>query len=337
MFDYLVFIGRFQPFHLGHSAIVSAALANSKKLIMLIGSANKPRSPRNPFTFDERVEMIKSSVAEKNRDRVICLPLEDIVYNDTLWVKKVQEAVASVAPAGSRVGLIGHKKDNSSYYLSLFPTWQSIAMDNVQGIDGTEIRKGYLLDKQGYSLSIPSAVQKFLYQFKSTNAYEVLCSEAGFIQQYKQEWANSPYPPTFVTVDAVVVQAGHVLLIQRKSAPGRGLWALPGGFIGQRETLLDACVRELYEETRIKVPELVLRGSLKSSKTYDDPNRSERGRTITTAFRFDIKPDPRSNDVKLPKVRGSDDAEAAFWVPLAEVNPSMMYEDHYSILIDMIG
>lgn len=333
MFDYLVYIGRFQPFHLGHQAVVRKALEQGKHLIILVGSANVPRSIRNPFTYSERVDFILGECSELETSRITCLPLEDIVYNDTLWVQRVQEAVSSVTPTGASVGLIGHNKDSSSYYLSLFPTWGNVNVDNVNGIDGTDIRQKYLLETNTYEHDVPFGVRTKMGLFKPSADYKLLREEATFIRDYKERWSVAPYTPTFVTVDAVVIQSGHVLLIERKHSPGKGLWALPGGFIGQKETLFDACVRELREETRLKVPEPVIRGSLKATKTYDDPNRSERGRTITTAFRFDLK-----NDVNgLPKVKGSDDAKDAFWVPLSEVDPSKMYEDHYSILVDMIN
>lgn len=333
MFDYLVYIGRFQPFHMGHQAVVRKALEQGKHLIMLIGSANVPRSIRNPFTFEERKEFILDECSELETSRITCLPLEDIVYNDTLWVKRVQETVTSIATPGTTVGLIGHNKDSSSYYLSLFPKWGNVNVDNVDGIDGTIIREKYLLETNTYEHYVPFGIRTKMGLFKTTAAYELLQQEAEFIREYKEQWSVAPYAPTFVTVDAVVVQSGHVLLIERKHMPGKGLWALPGGFVNQKETLIDACVRELREETRLKVPEPVIRGSHKATKTYDDPNRSERGRTITTAFRFDLRNDASG----LPKVKGSDDAKEAFWVPLSEVDPSKMYEDHYSILVDMIN
>ena len=58
-YKYLVFIGRFQPFHCGHKAVIDEALQRADNVIMLIGSANLPRSLRNPFSVDERTAMIK--------------------------------------------------------------------------------------------------------------------------------------------------------------------------------------------------------------------------------------------------------------------------------------
>ena len=109
--------------------------------------------------------------------------------------------------------------------------------------------------------------------------------------------------------------------------PGAGLWALPGGFLDQDETLLDGAIRELKEETKIKVPVPVLKGSIKSQKTFDNPRRSLRGRTITTAFFIDL-----GFSETMPKVKGADDAEVARWVPFKDINPAEVFEDHFAII-----
>ena len=107
--------------------------------------------------------------------------------------------------------------------------------------------------------------------------------------------------------------------------------ALPGGFVNPKERLKDAVIRELREETRIKVPAPVLAGSITKEQIFDDPYRSARGRTITQAFLIELQGD------KLPKVKGGDDAKSAFWVPFAEIKPEMMFEDHYHIIQAMVG
>ena len=60
MHDYLVFIGRFQPFHNAHLRMVRSALARAGRLILLVGTADAPRSSRNPWTFAEREAMIRA-------------------------------------------------------------------------------------------------------------------------------------------------------------------------------------------------------------------------------------------------------------------------------------
>ncbi|MBN6743269.1 NUDIX domain-containing protein, partial [Acidithiobacillus sp. MC6.1] len=93
-----------------------------------------------------------------------------------------------------------------------------------------------------------------------------LVDEYAFLKNYHQQFASYPYPPVFVTVDAVVIHSGHILLVERKAEPGKGLLALPGGFLDQRERIEDGMLRELKEETNIKVPVPVLRGSIRASR-----------------------------------------------------------------------
>ena len=333
-YKYLVFIGRFQPFHNGHKAVIDEALKRSDKVIILIGSANLPRSLRNPFSVAERTAMIEGAYAKDDAARIHCVALDDVLYNDTRWLQYVQASVRSVTnDLRSDIGLIGHSKDSSSYYLSLFPHWASISVPSYHNLSATPIRESYLMGATPTPERTPESTRKVLDKFKATDDYQQLHIEAGFIDKYKKQWASVPYPPTFMTADALVVQSGHILLVERRSMPGRGLWALPGDFVDPKETLFDACIRELREETRLKVPEPVLRGSRHSQHTFDDPYRSARGRTITQAFYLQLKSDAKG----LPKVKGSDDAATAFLLPLAELDAKMMFEDHYAIITKMVG
>jgi len=136
-----------------------------------------------------------------------------------------------------------------------------------------------------------------------------------------------------VTADAVVIQSGHILMIKRRSEPGKGLWALPGGFLNANtdKSVKDAAVRELKEETGIKVPTPVLYGSIHDEKVFDAISRSARGRTITHAFKFVLPDGP------LPKVKGMDDAEKASWIPIGELDSSTCFEDHYELITHFIG
>ena len=350
-FDFLVFIGRFQPFHNGHALVVQRALEQANKLILLIGSAHRPRCTRNPFTYVEREQMIRSTLSAEDNERVIIHPVMDSTYNDDVWISNVRKTVAGIVTAHhvqphreANIGLIGHNKDNTSYYLGLFPTWSSVDVQNRAEMSATDVRDAIFKSDTGrwedYRTSVsenagslvPPEVLKFLNEFVQSDDFKHLRDEYDYIRRYRAGWDDAPYEPMFLTVDAVVVQSGHVLLIERRARPGKGQWALPGGFVSPAETLKESMLRELKEETRIKLPLPVLAGSIKAECIFDDPFRSSRGRTVTHAYFIHLPP-----TTSLPKVKGGDDALHAFWVPLAELNPQQMFEDHYFIIQRMVG
>jgi bifunctional NMN adenylyltransferase/nudix hydrolase len=338
-YDLAVFIGRFQPAHLGHMQVIKLALESAKNVLVLIGSAGEARSHRNPFYFDERVNMIQNHF-EGVASRLIFAPLEDSAYNDMQWVKNVQDLVSGTLDAlqvdesKAKVALIGHSKDNSSYYLNMFPAYSSIEAPNYEGLNSTDIRTRFFSDNANWYFpdQLPESTMHFLRHFVNTTYFAKILEEYQFVEKYKASWAAAPYAPTFVTVDAIVVQSGHIALVRRRAAPGKGLWALPGGFLNPRERIKDAVIRELREETGIKVPDPVLRGSIVAQDVFDDPNRSSRGRTITHAFLIKLKDEPT-----LPKIKGMDDADKARWVPINHVKRDMMFEDHYAIIHNMIA
>lgn len=336
-FDYLVFIGRFQPFHIGHKQVIDTALSMADKVIVLIGSAQQPRTIKNPWTAHERMGMIFDGLDLPKQSRVVAVPVRDHMYNDQKWAAGVVEAVQSIVRVDcvkdAKIGIIGHTKDESSYYLKMFPQWKQVEHSMNEVVSATDLRGIYFEGKNIKFLRglLPEGVYDYLDRFRTTDHYKLLQKEYTFIQSYKKGWEVAPYPPTFITVDAVVVQSGHVLLVQRKAAPGEGLWALPGGFVNQKEKLEDAVLRELREETKLKVPAPVLRGSIRTMRVFDHPDRSLRGRTITNAYLIELSPG------ELPPVKGSDDAKAAKWVPICDVSSEEMFEDHYSIIENLLG
>jgi bifunctional NMN adenylyltransferase/nudix hydrolase len=340
--DYLVFIGRFEPFHNGHAAVARAALSKARKLIVLIGSAGMPRTTKNPWSASERIEMVRAALGAQS-ERVICVPLRDRLYNESLWISDVQRIVAETVKsdggaADARIGMVGQEKDASSYYLHEFPQWRLFEVQHSEALSATELRRYFFEAGDGglrlLKANVPQGVFEMLEAFRANApAYAALAKEYEFLERYRSAWAGAPHPPTFVTVDAVVVHSGHLLLVRRGAEPGKGLWALPGGFVHERESLGDAVLRELKEETRLKLPVPVLRGSLKAREVFDHPDRSLRGRTITHAFHFDFP------GGELPAVKGSDDAAKARWFTLAdafELEPQL-FEDHYHIIEFFLG
>lgn len=339
-YDLIIYIGRFQPPHLAHIKLMEMALDRAKELLVLVGSAVQPRTTKNPWTWQERAEMGKQSLPSDARVRF--LPLHDVLYNDQQWVLNVQSAVEEVATMigadPDKIAIIGHSKDDTSYYLQMFPQWKAIDAPNIDDIHAADIRAAYWMmqpedfdDKIGSKL--PEAIHNYLKAFALRPEYEQLVKEYKFLLNYWSAWEGLRHPVQFITCDAVVIQSGHILLVRRRAEPGRGLWALPGGFVNNNERILDATLRELEEETRIDCPPAVLRGSIRYREVYDHPNRSLRGRTVTHASLIELRAGA------LHHVKGADDADKARWVPLGvfDTMQDQLFEDHYHIVKDLLG
>ena len=331
----VMLIGRFQPLHNAHLEIIKRCTALTDQLVIIAGSARQPRTYKNPFTFEERANMIRRAAGSLNLN-IYVEPNIDTIYNDQAWAVRVQGIHSKYQVLGTKTAIIGHKKDDSSFYLDMFPQWEFINVDEIEPLSAVNIRDLYFRRDGNFNFLksvVPQTTLDFLSQFSKTEEYEQVIREREFVETYKKQYASLPYPPIFVTADAVVIQSGHVLMIKRRSEPGKGLWALPGGFVNANtdKSVEDAAIRELREETGIKVPAPVLRGSIVRSRVFDAVDRSARGRTITHAYHIVLP------DGELPKVKGQDDAEKARWVPIAEVKSEECFEDHYEILSSFLG
>jgi bifunctional NMN adenylyltransferase/nudix hydrolase len=331
----LVLIGRFQPLHNAHLEIIKRATALTDQLVIITGSAKQPRTYKNPFTSDERARMIKAATSGLSM-RVYVEENIDTIYNDQAWAVRVQGIVSKYRILGTKTAVIGHKKDESSFYLDMFPQWEYVDVEEIEPLSAVNIRDLYF--KRDCNMKfirgvVPETTFDFLTAFKETPEYEQIIREREFVETYKKQYASLPYPPIFSTADSVVIQSGHVLMIKRRSEPGKGLWALPGGYVNAYtdKSVEDAAIRELREETMIKVPAPVLRGNIVDNRVFDAVDRSPRGRIITHCFKIVLP------DGELPKVKGSDDAEKARWVPIAEVKSEECFEDHYDMVMWAVG
>lgn len=395
-----VIIGRFQPFHNNHKALLDRAFQIADKVIVLVGSAHAAPSPKNPFSFEDRKAFIRTVYPEtevvleqtatelgagvewvegpvtrgtKFAHRLVILPLRDYFYSDSVWVANVQALTEPYIEEGDSVALMGAYKDSSSYYLNLFPQWEfvpvweqseqlkhmpsgpddipSASPRDLRTLSGSLVRerlfcvraqtdwegkipesdnnkRSFAFQDDWFSRNLPKDVAKFLSNYRTTKEYARMVEEWDAIEQYKESWEGSPFPPMFVTADAVVICSGHVLVVKRGFNPGKGMLAVPGGFVRSNERIRAAAVRELKEETRIKVDKLILDSNIVDSHVFDYPERSLRGRTITHAFHIKLK------DGKLPEVKQGSDAAGAFWLPLMDVGrrEHEFFEDHAHII-----
>jgi bifunctional NMN adenylyltransferase/nudix hydrolase len=342
-----VFIGRFQPVHEAHTEVIRQGLKIAENVLIIIGSAYASCNIKNPFSAEERQTLISLTLTPQEISRVKFEYVRDYYYNEDAWISNVQGCVSKHSSVGDTIALLGSYKDSSSYYLNLFPQYEVVTARGNKSLDATSVRQ-YLFDSGSYSddgwnergngrrLALKSpiehthpATQQWLVDnFIGTDRHHSLIKEAKFIEDYKAKWSTAPFPPTFVTTDCVVIQSGHVLLVKRKFEPGKGLLALPGGFIRGSESIENAAVRELKEETGIRLHVEKLKDAIENNHVFDHPSRSLRGRTITHAYHLILQ------GRELIEVKGNDDAEQAFWMPLMDLGrrEAEFYEDHAHII-----
>ena len=146
------------------------------------------------------------------------------------------------------------------------------------------------------------------------------------LSNYNADAYEKPSVTVDICICTIICNKLKILLIKRKHAPFRGMWAIPGGFleIQKGETLEETAARELKEETcleNIYVEQL---------KTYGDPGRDPRTRVVTVVY-FALIP---YSALKAQVIKAEDDAEEYKWAPLRKL-PKLAF-DHNKILKDLL-
>jgi bifunctional NMN adenylyltransferase/nudix hydrolase len=398
-----VVIGRMQFLHNGHTHLFREAAKKADQLLVLVGSADKAPSPSNPFNYRDREAVILGALGDMFKDSEHLYGVKPLAddYREEQWQLNVMNAVMAYCEdqlpetglniTDADIVLVGHEKDDSSYYLKSFPQWAFYNAPNDRGLNATDFRKelfdqdavkdytflprlytilqgldpkdGAVLsemiqnfvensygliqhfqvdgkytrilrlmpDMTHLKLNSPASMHAFLEDYVKSERYFEMRAESQRYRDDKFAWSMAPYPVTFVTTDAVVTHKSSILMIRRKFNPGKGLWALPGGFLGEKQWIRDSIIRELREETRIAVANDDLLRIMQPIQVFDNPGRSLRGRTITHAARFNLD---HLGLEKRPKVRADDDAEAVRWFTFGEIlkADSELFEDHAEII-----
>lgn len=354
-FTKAVVIGRFEPtMHRGHVNMIHKALETATTVYILIGSANKFPGMKNPITANDREKCIwnilHDEFTSEQRSRIRTRFVNDYKYNDEKWKTEVRCMVNE--QRWDKIAMIGFDKDQDSYWLHEFG-WNHIAVEPVMvnwlgknvPMSSTFIRDHWL--RTGTVLlqeMLPAAALDFLHMFTWTEGMEHTL-EFSRLKEERLHWDKEikkfddyPYKDALhaCCADSVVVCNNHILLIERKFAPGKGALALPGGHKNSNETFRYAALRELEEEVKMKVTPGVLRGSIKGQHLFDDPSRTDVFCKPTVAQYIVLKP---NHDGRLPKIKADDDAKRAIWVPMHEIkrNPGLLFDDHADIINHFTG
>ncbi|QUC64673.1 nicotinamide-nucleotide adenylyltransferase [Nitrosopumilus sp. K4] len=156
-------IGRFQPFHLGHLNALKFALSKVDKLWVGLGSSNKPREKNNPFSAEERKEMILSSIDEYMKERISIYFIPDL-DNHVKWIEKIDTIVPKFDVIFSNDELTNHLYSQRDIQVISIPFLKR------DELSGTNIRDLIISDQKWEHL-VPDGTKNFL---KSTNAKERL-------------------------------------------------------------------------------------------------------------------------------------------------------------------
>ena len=147
-------IGRFQPFHLGHLEALQFALSKVDKLWVGLGSSNKPVEKNNPFTAEQRKEMILSSIDDSMKEKISIYFIPDL-DNHMKWVEKIDTIVPKFDIIFSNDDLTKHLYSKRNIQVL------SIPFLNRESLSGTNIRD-LIIHDQKWDDFVPDGTRNFL-------------------------------------------------------------------------------------------------------------------------------------------------------------------------------
>jgi bifunctional NMN adenylyltransferase/nudix hydrolase len=314
--------------------LLRAALARADRVLVFVTRPFQAPTARHPFGWRVRADMLLASVDGEERARIVFEPVRE--HWDVVRTVKAVQVGLKRHGSGDRVHVAwsGEAPDAED----LPRDWLFEPVGDTDDAGEKRLDALYLADDpqaawRGMEAELAPGVRDVVVPWLSTPEFDRLRDERRQVAHEKQVWSAVPWPVTLVTVDALVHAGGHVLLIQRGRHPGKGLWALPGGFLETGDTVLRSALRELAEETGLPLSPRGMAGHLRGSQVFDHPRRSQRGRIVTHTFFFDLGPG------EPPPVKGGDDAAAADWIPVAQLASleTRLHDDHFEMLDRFLG
>lgn len=159
-------IGRFQPFHLGHLEAFRFALSKVENLWIGIGSSNKPSEKNNPFSADERKEMILSSIDESISNKIQIFFIPDL-DNHSKWI----ENLASIVPDFDVV--FTNDELTQSLYSRLGKKVIPVPFKDREVLSGTNIRNKIMSD-QDWEILVPDGTKTVLKKINANKRLKIL-------------------------------------------------------------------------------------------------------------------------------------------------------------------
>jgi bifunctional NMN adenylyltransferase/nudix hydrolase len=340
-----VFVGSFQPPTKLDVSIAEKLASQSHQVFVVIAVHAGHRDIKNTFSPDQRVEMWHRALASSPlSSRIEVVTASYNPYGEDEWRQNLRAAVRNKIPFNRPLWFSGE-----AWYLQpLKKFWDNKAAlkheaksKSLLSLESADLTTSAYANPVSHHWSarravikkektlFPEPVNQWLAEnYRGSPQHREHLRELESVLKYRKSWAKAPFAPIFSTVDAVVICQKHILLIERDHDPGKGTFALPGGFLDQHEFTVQGSIRELLEETRIAIDPSTLFKTLKCNYVFDFSERSALGRVISHGYLFKVK------SSRLPRVQASDDAAKAFWFPVRDLEKLIpkFFEDHYLII-----
>lgn len=372
-----VYIGRFQPFHKGHKAIVDLTVKMMKPgdtFTIIIGSADQQETERNPLSASQRKEMLS---IELEGYPVTISTINDSPYNYDLWIEHLCAKMLGFKSA-THDDFLEKQED----FIKGFSNICIVGMENVEEYIDRIIKYYTYAPAEHFDLGISSHIFSELETQTSVHGSSIrtlVCSEdrghlenfysdiKGFVSEKVLAYlktVNFPlivynayvnginyaastgckYNSCFMTVDNIVFDKflDQVLLIKRKD---NGKLAIPGGFAEPYMNMKDNALRELEEETSITAKMLkdafVKIDELEPTlidAPYRDPRSSHKCNFVSAVYVWQSKVDALKNFI--PYVKAGDDAVDTVWLSKEECEdlPAWRFHaDHKKIICKLLN
>jgi nicotinamide-nucleotide adenylyltransferase len=158
-----LFVGRFQPFHLGHLDAIKYALKGVDELVIVIGSAQYSHNVKDPFTAGERLVMIRQALLEAEVDylKLWIVPVPD-VHLHMLWVSAVEGYTPKFKTVFSNEPLTKRLFMEAGYTVKTIPLFERKVYSS------TFVREK-MIEDDSWTEFVPSSIADFILEIDGVN------------------------------------------------------------------------------------------------------------------------------------------------------------------------
>jgi len=155
-----LFIGRFQPFHIGHLSVIKKAIEENDRLFIGIGSSEANYLPANPFTCSERFQMIETALdsAKIPREKYEIVTIRNI-DNFALWVRHIELYIPpfeKIYTGSDAVKYLFEEENRTSK-----TSHEIVSVKKELAVSGTKIRS-LMVERGQWEMLVPPGVAKLI-------------------------------------------------------------------------------------------------------------------------------------------------------------------------------